>query len=78
MMTTDVDTTDLIKTYREIERSLSTTISINYSQVAEIAAADLMGKYKHATNDKFRNALKLVLLGYYLSPDEFDELLESD
>ena len=65
----------LIDKYRELEDSMSMSIKIRHDQVCEIVVADLMSKYKAQRNGEYKAAFDKVL-HFYLTDDEFNELLD--
>ncbi len=67
---------DVFETYRRLETSMSTTVLINHRQVLRITVAELMSKYKaHRNNPDYAPAFETILRGFYLTNDEFDEML---
>lgn len=60
--------------WRDIEKTMSTTIQVNYEQVLYITCAELVSKYKAHRGTENGAAFERVLR-FYLAPDEFEQLL---
>lgn len=70
----------IFEIYRELERATDVPLMIRTEQVHELTVACLMSKYAGAKRRNAENSMELlkkVLLGWFLSAQEFKELEEN-
>lgn len=66
----------LLEVFREISNSLTVKVKVQRNEIIRLVAADLMAKYEAALpGTEAKEALKKVLLSYFLTEDEFEEMI---